>query len=321
MRVPRINKVQIKVEFADDQQPMQLARVSIDGGLLQRIINPRLEHTATFHGLAAGKRAIVVSIDGQMVGRGEVEVSETGDTKLSVYAEDSTGGGVIGVRRQDIKKTCEDLRQIFAGERFSGLRDSISFKKKKINRIEDAKREEILANSDLSPDDKVLLEIVMSTINDPLNSYYVEYRNLAEAVSTKVQKGLGGLLSREWIAAIAKDGVLHAYAFQGSVTGPYKTGSMSLIVADRQPAGDYYDSKVGHYVTAPLGRPALTAHEIFGHGRSLANGRVGAVCNADSIRFENLLLRCVGHQNIQRDGTDHADHIKLDNYSAMPEYR
>lgn len=51
------------------------------------------------------------------------------------------------------------------------------------------------------------------------------------------------------------------------------------------------------------------------------SGRSDVNQHQDAIKLENLILRVMGHQTIQRDGIDHGPKTVISNASALPEYK
>ena len=63
-------------------------------------------------------------------------------------------------------------------------------------------------------------------------------------------------------------------------------------------------------------------HEVFGHGRLSAIGNTMSEQHTESIKFENMILRVMGHKNIQRTEEDHGTNNKtaISDPSKRPSY-
>ena len=235
---------------------------------------------------------------------------------------DPNGKQIIGSTKEDAQKAQEDINKVFADKRFDNFRTLISIKGKTFNQIDETKLKEVLSNSDLSEDDKALMEIVANTINSK-DEHLVEYVSEKDNVSNKAIDAFGipSYLDKDKMQE--KFGGIPASIYAaggGSVTGKTKKGTFSLMVSGVSGASDYKDAN-GNYVASPIGREGTTGHEVFGHGRSLMSGRSAANQHQDAIKLENLILRVMGHQTIQRDGTDHGPKTVISNASALPEYK
>ena len=235
---------------------------------------------------------------------------------------DPDGKKVIGSTKEDAQKVQEDINKVFANKKFDNFRSLISLKNKTFNKIDMDKLKDILSSSDFTEDDKTLIEIVSNTINSE-DEHVVEYVNSEnDNVSDKAIEafGISSLFDKETMKE--KFGGIPASIFAangGSITGKTKKGTFSLIVGSASGASDYKDSK-GNSVPNPIGREGTTGHEIFGHGRSLALGRL-ATQHQDAIKLENLIIRVMGNTGVQRDGTDHGPRTLISNSNTIPGYK
>ena len=235
---------------------------------------------------------------------------------------DPSGKQIIGSTEKDAQKVQEDINKFFADKKFDSFRTLISVKGKKFNQIDEAKLKSALSNSDLSDDDKALMETVANTINSK-DEHLVEYVSEKDNVSSKAVEAFGVPSYLDKGKMQEKFGGIPASIYAaggGSVTGKTKKGTFSLIVSGVSGASDYKDSH-GNYVNSPIGREGTTGHEVFGHGRSLMTGRGDANQHQDAVKLENLILRVMGYKTIQRDGTDHGPKTTISNASALPEYK
>jgi len=235
---------------------------------------------------------------------------------------DPNGKQIIGSTKEDAQKAQEDINKVFADTRFDTFRSLISVKGKIFNQIDETKLKNALSDSDLSEDDKALMETVANTINSK-DEHLVEYVSEKDNVSNKAVEAFGipSYLDKDKMQE--KFGGIPASIYAaggGSVTGKTKKGTFSLIVSGVSGALDYKDS-TGNYVASPIGREGTTGHEVFGHGRSLMIGRGVLNQHQDAVKLENLILRVMGHKTNQRDGTDHGPKTTISNSSALPEYK
>ena len=136
-------------------------------------------------------------------------------------------------------------------------------------------------------------------------------KNLPEVLVKPVVEANGGI----------PGSILAAFGGSGTTVATGKGTYSVLIGGVDKGQSDYLNSGTNSYVTNPAGRPSITGHELFGHGRSLALKRGATTQHADAIRTENLILRVMGHKDIQRDGTQHADFSKVSDPSKLPDYK
>jgi len=244
---------------------------------------------------------------------------------------DPDGKVIKGVNKDDAQKTQEDLNKIFESEKFEQFRSLLTLDKKgkTFNSIDADALTAALDGADLSEDEQALVDMVVNTINSE-DVHLVEFADKDENISSTGQSIMSGALPKALVGpVVAANGGLPASiisAFGGSgVTTPTKNGTYSLLIEglDATKSGsDYLNSTSGTYVNNPGGRAATTGHEIFGHGRSLAVGRTDASSqHVDAIKTENLILRVMGHGNVQRTGTGHAGGTAVPNASGLPGFR
>jgi hypothetical protein len=235
---------------------------------------------------------------------------------------DPDGMKIIGVTKEDAKKANEDINKIFADKRFDQFRSLISLKGKEFNKIDSEKLKTVLENSDLSTDDKHLIETTSNTINSE-NEHFVEYKKEDEKVSKEAFDTFGAIDGIDSSSGVSA----RIYGKGGDgVTAKTKNGSFSLIIESKgglnsmfEGANDYVD-KEGNRGYNPVGRAGIFGHEVFGHGRSLSIGlKLATEQHTEAIRMENLILRVMG-QSVQRNGGDHSfgKGKGIENPSSLP---
>lgn len=89
-RITTYNTVRIKVEFPDGAPPPKLARIALLDNKVHRVVNPRRQHVATFHGLPAGATQATITVEGRSVGRQKLVIPEKGEVEVTLRAR----GGV-----------------------------------------------------------------------------------------------------------------------------------------------------------------------------------------------------------------------------------
>lgn len=232
---------------------------------------------------------------------------------------DPDGKQIIGVTKDDALQAQNDINSMFSDKRFDSFRSLINVKGKTFNKIDDKQLKTVLSNSDLSEDDKTLIEIVSNTINSS-DEHIVEYANENENVSDNAvsEFGLPAFINKEQTIKTFGGFPASIFSLGGGRTAQTKKGTFSLIVTGGNQPQDYVDSN-GNDASNPVGRPLITGHEIFGHGRSLATGRGDSNQHQDAIKLENLILKVMGHKNIQRSGLDHKPFTKVS--SGNPEFK
>ena len=242
-----------------------------------------------------------------------------------IFYIDPDGKKIIGVTKEDAEKAKDDVHTIFKGDKFENFRALLTLKGRKFADIDPEALEAALDGVDLSEDEQALVDVVVNTINSK-DKHEVEYVNSNNNISLTGENYLKGdlppAINIEKTKA-AYGGGIPAWVFGnfgGSVTKKTKSGSYSLLIENDRGNGksDYFDKTLKKYVPQPGGRAVITGHEIIGHGRSLSQGRNGANQHEDAIRLENMILRVMGHGNVQRDGTNHAGGAKIANPSDRP---
>lgn len=76
--------LRVKVEFTKGTAPPRLARIALSRNALHRVINPRREHTATFHDVPEGPTEVTASLGGRLVGRKQVVVPGSGELDVTL---------------------------------------------------------------------------------------------------------------------------------------------------------------------------------------------------------------------------------------------
>ena len=234
---------------------------------------------------------------------------------------DPDGRKLEGATKSDAAKMLEDINVVFKAEKFAEFRKLISRSGKHatgkdFNKIDPAAYSNYIANnSELSNDDKALMDILVNSINSDDFTYKFQYVSENDELQDK------SMLAPQLVEAIESTGHTVLTKFLGgSQTKQTKKGSYSLVVEDDRSPRDYYNN-LGEQVPNPLGRVLYVFHEVFGHGRSLSLGRGSDNQHGDAIRLENLVLRVAGFSNIQRNGEDHGPKSKIPNNSQLPDYR
>ena len=234
---------------------------------------------------------------------------------------DPDGRKLEGATKSDAAKMLEDINVVFKAEKFADFRKLISRSGKHatgrdFNKIDPAAYSNYIANnSELSNDDKALMDILVNSINSDDFTYKFQYVSENDELPDK------SMLAPQLVEAIESTGhTVLTKLLGGSQTKQTKKGSYSLVVEDDRSPRDYYNN-LGKQVPNPLGRVLYVFHEVFGHGRSLSLGRGSDNQHGDAIRLENLVLRVAGFSNIQRNGEDHGPRTKIPNNSQLPDYR
>ena len=234
---------------------------------------------------------------------------------------DPDGRKLEGATKSDATKMLEDINIVFKAEKFADFRKLISRSGKHgtgkdFNKIDPVAYSNYIANnSELSNDDKALMDIIVNSINSDDFTYKIQYVSENDELPDK------SMLAPQLVEAIESTGhTVLTKLLGGSQTKQTKKGSYSLVVEDDRSPRDYYNN-VGEQVPNPLGRVLYAFHEVFGHGRSLSLGRGSDNQHGDAIRLENLVLRVAGFSNIQRNGEDHGPKTKIPNNSQLPDYR
>ena len=230
---------------------------------------------------------------------------------------DPNGCIVKGQSKKDAKKFMDDIKTVFSSEKFKGFTDLVKLNKNTFEKIDENSYKEYLSSSKaLSSDDRKLLNIVYNTINSE-DIHIIQYglsNERLEDLSLVSDELLKFYIVNNWDTNnITKKLV-------GCRTKPTEGGSYSLIVEDAKYPKDYFDNKSNSIGSNPGGRANISFHEVFGHGRSLAVGRGESNQHEDAILLENLVLRVMGYNNIQRTGADHAERAIIQNNTKSPEY-
>lgn len=229
---------------------------------------------------------------------------------------DPDGREVIGMNYEDIVQALADIKQILGGDKFAKVRDLLSADRKTfaINKISKEKLDLALAGIELDDDEKQTLSTIVNTINSK-DIHQVEYMKSTDVLSKSqlkqynVNSDLINLLDGKVTASIVNSGTVKT-----------NKGTMTIMVNGGLSANDYFDNITKSKGDNPIGRPGILMHEVFGHGRSLMLGN-GLDQHVETIRFENMILRIMGHPNIQRTGENHDKGKKIENPSIRPNYQ
>lgn len=221
-----------------------------------------------------------------------------------VKSVDTDGRKIVGITKKDAETFQKDLYEIFSADRFQAFRSLLKLKRRSFVKIDAKALQSILESEDLSDDDKALIRIVSNTINSK-RKHTVEYYDekvtsrrgikilspAAEEIGIDVEKTLKKHhgFSRAFIENRGGEGI----------TGAIKKGSHSII-----------DSRATN-------RSAMSAHEVFGHGRALSLGHTTAEQHLDAIQLENMVYRVMGI-SIVLDGSTHGSREILQNASDIP---
>ena len=230
---------------------------------------------------------------------------------------DPEGKIIVGHTRKDAELFEEDLMCILSDDVFSGFRKLIVRNGKrhrgkqflKINR-EDF---EAAVSYDFSDDQRAIAEIVFNSINSE-EILTVEYVDRGDFISDAAVEAFRDRLEESSInvdLTLAEvGGILYRSTFE-------RIGGGGNTI--RTPEGAY-SIVAKNSILHPRGRAVTSAHEVFGHGRSLSLGRGESMQHQDAIQLENLVLRVMGIP-VQLDGTAHAKGKVLNNANSLPDYR
>ena len=242
-----------------------------------------------------------------------------------IFFVDPDGKRIIGSRRSDAEKAKTDFNRIFANKKFNSFRNLIALSGKKFKKIGSNDLAAALKGVELSEDEQALVDTFVNTINSD-DKHIVEFASNSDNLSTKALNvfkteitnlGVNIEKSKEVAGGVS---VRVISSQGGSVTKRTEDGTFSLIVDDAGSASDYFNTKTQKAVVKPGGRELATGHEVLGHGRSLATGRGNANQHKDAIQMENLIIRVMGHGDIQRNGTDHGTKVKINDASKRPSF-
>ena len=231
---------------------------------------------------------------------------------------DPDGRDVVGVTKEDGKKVIEDINKVFANKKFSSFRDMISLAKdgKTLNKIDGNAYAEVLKSEGFSEADLALMETVKNTINSS-DVHLAEYVSADDALSESQIEAFG---IRKELVDNLKEPI--TAGFLGDQTTKTNNGTRSIVVEGGKYANDYFNTAIkGYVMTNPGRRVGIMMHEVVGHGRSLALGRGAHNQHQDAIRLENMVLRVMGHGEVQRTGRDHGSREQIKNASQIPDYR
>ena len=229
---------------------------------------------------------------------------------------DPTGMTIQGNTREDAVNLVSDIRSIFKDEAFNQFRDLITQSGKKHNgksleKISDEALKLAFDGISLTEDQQALVDVVVNTINSE-DKHIVEYSkgegNISANALSAMYDGFKNLPMS--VILSANGGFPVAFVKNmggGGLTAQTQKGSYTVIV-DEPSLHEY-------------GRPLTTGHEIFGHGRSLALGRISNdQQHIDAIQMENLIRRVMGIKSVN-DGRNHMNGKIISNPNELPGYR
>ncbi|MDC8006367.1 DUF6443 domain-containing protein [Aureisphaera galaxeae] len=250
------------------------------------------------------------------------------------YFIDPDGRRIIGASGEDSDKVVEDVHKIFADSKFDDFRKLVKRdkgflgigKSRKLAKIDASDLAGALDGVQLSESEQALVDTVVNTINSG-DKHKIEFAKAGDNLSSgalNVFKDDITAMSINIQTQTEKTGGVPVKAVNsqgGSVTKETNNGTYSLVVEGGSSPSDYFNTQTNARAASPGGRELSTGHELFGHGRSLALGRGIANQHIDGIQMENLIIRVMGHGNIQRDGTDHQTDVRIPNARQIPDYR
>ena len=207
---------------------------------------------------------------------------------------DSDGRQIVGVTKKDAQNFRDDVYKVLADDKFSGVRELITIKGNKFNKIDGDALTKALDGVTLSVDERTYIDMVTNTINSK-DVHKVEYVNVSGDVSLEGGNAINDHFKNNNLPSpLTPDGTLKAatLSFLGGegFNTPTKKGSHSVII-----------SGVSGSNTE---RAVTSGHEVFGHGIPSARRESDVNNNTNAIRTDNLIRRILGLP--QRDGSDHA---------------
>ncbi len=236
---------------------------------------------------------------------------------------DPDGRLVIGATKDDAAKFHSDLNAMLKDDKYEQFRGLISVKGKTFNTIDQAAFDKAIEG--LSEDQIAFAKTVLNTINSA-DKHMVEYVSTNGDVSKTASKLLdnkaGGVFGPTMANNDGKLSGATVAGIWGSVTTNTKDGSYSVIIEGLTPeqAGlDYLNSSTNTKGGNPAGRPSTAGHEVLGHRRfRVTSGEDAAGHHVNAIRMENLILRIMGHGDVQRTGEKHGLMTPVANPSELP---
>ncbi len=207
---------------------------------------------------------------------------------------DPDGRQIVGVTKKDAQNFRDDVYKVLADDKFSGVRELITIKGNKFNKIDGDALTKALDGVTLSVDERTYIDMVTNTINSK-DVHKVEYVNISGDVSLEGGNAINDHFKNNNLPSpLTPDGTLKAatLSFLGGegFNTPTKKGSHSVII-----------SGVSGSNTE---RAVTSGHEVFGHGIPSARRESDVNNNTNAIRTDNLIRRILGLP--QRDGSDHA---------------
>jgi len=207
---------------------------------------------------------------------------------------DPDGRQIVGVTKKDAQNFRDDVYKVLADDKFSGVRDLITIKGNKFNKIDGDALTKALDGVTLSVDERTYIDMVTNTINSK-DVHKVEYVNISGDVSLEGGNAINDHFKNNNLPSLlTPDGTLKAATLsllggEGFNT-PTKKGSHSVIIS----GGSENNTE----------RAVTSGHEVFGHGIPSARRESDVNNNTNAIRTDNLIRRILGLP--QRDGSDHA---------------
>ena len=207
---------------------------------------------------------------------------------------DPDGRQIVGVTKKDAQNFRDDVYKVLADDKYSGVRELITIKGNKFNKIDGDALTKVLDGVTLSIDERTYIDMVTNTINSK-DVHKVEYVNISGDVSLEGGNAINDHFKNNNLPSpLTPDGTLKAATLsllggEGFNT-PTKKGSHSVII-----------SGVSGSNTE---RAVTSGHEVFGHGIPSARRESDVNNNTNAIRTDNLIRRILGLP--QRDGSDHA---------------
>ena len=207
---------------------------------------------------------------------------------------DPDGRKIVGVTKKDALNFRDDIFRVLSDQKFAGVRDLISVKGKRFQKVDTKTLNSVLYGVSLSIDEKTYIDMVVNTINSD-DIHKIEYVSIDDNVSLKGGQSINNHFKNKQLPSLlTSDGVLKAetlsYLGGEGFNVPTKQGSHSVIISG-VPGND-------------VDRSVTSGHEVFGHGIPSAKKENDIINNINAIRTDNLIRRLLGLP--QRDGHDHA---------------
>ena len=169
---------------------------------------------------------------------------------------DPDGRQIVGVTKKDAQNFRDDVYKVLADDKYSGVRELITIKGNKFNKIDGDALTKVLDGVTLSIDERTYIDMVTNTINSK-DVHKVEYVNISGDVSLEGGNAINDHFKNNNLPSpLTPDGTLKAATLsllggEGFNT-PTKKGSHSVIISG------VFGSNTERAVTS--------GHEVFGHG-------------------------------------------------------